>query len=281
MPNRILKESICTSDSIDQLSAFQETMFYRLIVNCDDFGRFDGRPKILASKLFPLKDIRTQQIEDALRALTSAELVILYEVDGKPFLQMKTWDRHQQIRAKKSKYPAPVGNSNAAESKCYHLISNDIKCPRNPIQSESESNPNPTTLTRTREEETAFGTITVDPLIIKVQKELNGLTDTHYSILDQYRQELGDDLVSLAIDNAVAQGVRKWEYVERILTNWQEKGVKTVGDAKAEDEKHRKAAEPEKPKKTVTAQRFPQRQYEDKAIEDQVFGEFLKIAGLR
>ena len=141
MPNRILKESICTSDNIDQLSAFEETVFYSLIVNCDDFGRFDGRPKIIASKLFPLKDIRTNQIESALRALTLAELVILYEVDGKPFLQMKTWDRHQQIRAKKSKYPAPDDGMIKHDINCNQMISNDIKCPRNPIQ--SESNPNP------------------------------------------------------------------------------------------------------------------------------------------
>ena len=137
MPNRILKESICSSDNVDQLSAFQETFFYRLIVNCDDYGRMDARPKILASRLFPLKDLKTNQIEDALRALISAELVILYEVDGKPFLQMKTWDRHQQVRAKKSKYPSPD------EGTCNQMISNDIKCPRNPIQSESNPNPNP------------------------------------------------------------------------------------------------------------------------------------------
>jgi len=137
MPNRIIKESICTSDNIDQLSAFHETVFYRLMVNCDDYGRMDARPKILSSRLFPLKDIRAAQMEEALRALTSAELVILYEVDGKPFLQMKTWDRHQQVRAKKSKYPSPD------EGICKQMISDDIKCPRNPIQSESESNPNP------------------------------------------------------------------------------------------------------------------------------------------
>ena len=98
MPNRILKESICTSDEIDSLSAFQETVFYRLIVMCDDYGRMDARPKILASKLFPLKDIRAAQIEDALRALTSAELVTLYTVDGKPFLQMNI-SRYGQRRA--------------------------------------------------------------------------------------------------------------------------------------------------------------------------------------
>lgn len=141
MPNRILKESICTSDNIDQLSAFQETVFYRLIVNCDDYGRFDGRPKIIASKLFPLKDIRSNQIEDALRALTSAELVTLYMVDGKPFLQMNTWDRHQTIRAKKSKYPSPDEGVKASANNCKQMQADANKCSRNPIQ--SESNPNP------------------------------------------------------------------------------------------------------------------------------------------
>ena len=56
MPNRIIKESICTSDSIDSLSWFEEVLFYRLIVNCDDYGRFDGRPSIIKSRLFPLKE---------------------------------------------------------------------------------------------------------------------------------------------------------------------------------------------------------------------------------
>ena len=38
MPNRILKENICVSDDIDRLTWFQEVLFYRLLVNCDDFG---------------------------------------------------------------------------------------------------------------------------------------------------------------------------------------------------------------------------------------------------
>ena len=128
MPNRILKESICTSENIDKLSAFNETVFYRLIVNCDDFGRLDARPKILASRLFPLKDIRAAQIENALRALTSAELVTLYEVNGKPFLQMNTWDRHQQIRAAKSKFPGPEDGLISTDISCNQMISNDINC---------------------------------------------------------------------------------------------------------------------------------------------------------
>ena len=143
MPNRILKESICTSEEIDKLSPLQETVFYRLIVNCDDFGRFDARPKILKSKLFPLKDIRVEQIEAALEALSSAELVILYEVDGKPFLQMKTWDRHQRVRAKVSKYPAPADTCCQMSADGGKTHTGADKCARNPIQSNPNPIPNP------------------------------------------------------------------------------------------------------------------------------------------
>ena len=59
MPNRIIKESICISASIDLLSDKAENLFYRLIVNCDDYGRIDGRPIIIQTKCYPL---RMQQI---------------------------------------------------------------------------------------------------------------------------------------------------------------------------------------------------------------------------
>ena len=149
MPNRIIKESVCTSENIDKLTAYQETVFYRLMVNCDDFGRMDARPMILAARLYPLREKQSVRIEDALNALANADLITLYEVDGKPYLQMKTWEKHQQIRSKRSKYPSPD------EGVCKQMISNDIKCnqaqaddskcPRNPIQSESNPNPNTNT----------------------------------------------------------------------------------------------------------------------------------------
>ena len=151
MPNRILKGSICSSENIDQLSPFEEVFFYRLMVNCDDFGRMDARPKLLASMLFPLKEIPLAKIKGAMDALVTADLIFLYKVGEHPYLQMKTWDRHQQVRAKKSKYPS------ADEGTCNQMISDDIKCPRNPIQYESNPNPNPKRFTPpTLEEVTAY-----------------------------------------------------------------------------------------------------------------------------
>ena len=141
MPNRIIKESICRSDSIDSLSWFEEVLFYRLIVVCDDYGRYDGRAAIIKGSCFPLKDIRVGQIEKALDKLSTAGMVQRYEVQGRPFLQLTAWEQHQQIRAKKSKYPSP-------DETCKQMISGDGKCPRNPIQSESNPNRNRNTVAR-------------------------------------------------------------------------------------------------------------------------------------
>ena len=175
MPNRIIKESICTSENIDQLSLFQETFFVRLMVNCDDFGRMDARAKILASRLFPLKDIKTPQIEDALKALVAADLIVLYDVDGKPYLQMKTWEKHQQVRAKKSKYPSPD------EGICNKLIADDSKCPRNPIQ--YESNPN----TNTKETQKRFTPPTVEEVAAYCAERGNGIDAEHFVAYNENR----------------------------------------------------------------------------------------------
>ena len=158
MPNRIIKDSIKTSMEIDQLTWFEEVLFYRLIVSCDDYGRYDGRPIVLLHTLFPTKaGVSLEDVEAAVKKLSSLHIVFTYEVDGKPILQMTTWDKHQQVRAKKSKYPAPESmftqsDSNGNQMKSSsgnHLKSSDSKCPRNPIQSNTntkskiESNPNP------------------------------------------------------------------------------------------------------------------------------------------
>ncbi len=146
MPNRILKESICRSEEIDSLSWFEEVLFYRLIVICDDFGRYDGRAKIIKGSCFPLKDVTEKDIDRALSKLSAVGLVRVYEAQGRPYLQLVTWADHQRIRNQKSKYPE-------FSQDCKLLLSNDSngqqkdasdnKCVRNPIQSESKSESNP------------------------------------------------------------------------------------------------------------------------------------------
>jgi len=173
MPNRIIKESIRTSETIDKLSTFEETLFYRLIVSCDDYGRFDGRSSIVKGSCFPLKDnITRKNIEDALDKLASVGLVSLYEVDGKPFLLLPSWSKHQNIRAKKSKYPEPNKDMNASVCKCMQMNANVPVIQSNPIQSESNPNPNPNPIEDSEDKLTAMAKQVID--------HLNERTGSHY-----------------------------------------------------------------------------------------------------
>lgn len=143
MPNRIIKESICYSADIEGLEAIEEVFFYRLIVNCDDFGRCDARTQMLKAKLFPLKEhMISDDINSYLMKLADINLITLYENGGIRYAQVTKWEKHQQVRAKRSKYPA-IDDQNS------NLISNDIKCNQtmayvpviqsNPIRIQSES----------------------------------------------------------------------------------------------------------------------------------------------
>lgn len=144
MPNRIIKESICTSGNIDALSNEAEIMFYRLIVNCDDHGRMDARPAILRAKCFPLRidKVKDKDVERWLEELIGQGLLSIYEAKGNRYMQLRTWTKHQQVRATRSKYPGPDDDGS-------RLISSDISCNQpqadvpviqsNPIQSESYS----------------------------------------------------------------------------------------------------------------------------------------------
>ena len=112
MPNRELREGMLSSEPVAGLTAEEERLWTRLLLCCDDFGRFDGRPLIVKSRAFPLADlmpgVTVKAVDDWLQALHQKRLVFLYEVQGKPFLAVYRWK--QRIRANASKFPPPPDN---------------------------------------------------------------------------------------------------------------------------------------------------------------------------
>lgn len=125
MPNRLLKEGICTSDAINMLSSDSEVLFYRLLVVADDYGRMDGRVQIIKSQCFPLKDSFTlEKITDLLQELSDADLISFYKCNNKPFFYIKKWE--QRVRSK-SKYPEPNNNEiKSNESNLHATVSNPL-----------------------------------------------------------------------------------------------------------------------------------------------------------
>ena len=108
MPNRIIKESIRTSKSINQLTDFQFRLWTYLITYVDDYGRGSADPELLKGFVFPRrKGVTESNIKAGLTDLACAGLINLYEVDGESYLCFPTWAKHQRIQQKRSKFPAP------------------------------------------------------------------------------------------------------------------------------------------------------------------------------
>ena len=122
MPNRIIKESICTSEELANISPEAEVLFYRLIVKADDFGLFHGNPKIIIGSCFPLTCPKESKVQAWIEELCRAGLIATYTGDdGKKYLKLLSWDKHQQRRATKSKFPLPT----SFDSNCYQSNSHD------------------------------------------------------------------------------------------------------------------------------------------------------------
>ena len=110
MPNRMLKESIKLSPEIDQLSWFEEVLFYRMIVSADDYGCLDGRAAVLKNTLFPTKEnITKKAINDGIAKLLKVGLVEAYAVSERPYIHLLTFESHQRLRNKNRKFPEPPG----------------------------------------------------------------------------------------------------------------------------------------------------------------------------
>jgi hypothetical protein len=111
MPNRLLRDGICTSDLIEALTSDEEVFFYRLLVICDDFGHADARPAILKANCFPLKESATpSKIGGWLDGLVNAGLVRMYTSKDKPYLAILKWE--QRVRTH-PKHPLPDDDGSA------------------------------------------------------------------------------------------------------------------------------------------------------------------------
>lgn len=148
MPNRIIKDSIRTSKSVNQLTDFQFRLWVYLITYVDDYGRGSADPELLKGFVFPRrKNVTESTIEKELAALATSGLIDLYKVDGESYFCFPKWSDHQRVQTKKSKYPAPEKSGENFIPQKSTVSHRDSPPESNPIQSnpntESESEYNP------------------------------------------------------------------------------------------------------------------------------------------
>lgn len=135
MPNRIIKDSIRTSKSINTMTDFQFRLWTYLLTYVDDYGRGSADPELLKGFVFPRrKGVTEATIEKALQDLANIGSILLYDVDGESYFCFPNWADHQRIQTKKSRFPSPDDGA-LKKSTVSH---GESPSESNPIQSESK-----------------------------------------------------------------------------------------------------------------------------------------------
>lgn len=89
---RNIKPGFFLNESLAELDATTRLLFIGLWCEADREGRLAYRPKKIRAAVFPYE---TFDVEPMLLSLKSAGFLVIYEVDGQKYIQIKNWSKHQ------------------------------------------------------------------------------------------------------------------------------------------------------------------------------------------
>jgi len=109
---RMLHKNICTSDKIDQLTWFQEVLYYRLLVSTDDYGMFYSNPAVVKDMVFPIAKKKCNRgfqptlelLKEGLNRLKEVGLIDFKVINKRHALIFKRWSDFQFLRPDRKKH---------------------------------------------------------------------------------------------------------------------------------------------------------------------------------
>ncbi len=80
---------------INNLSDFEERLFWRLNLAADDYGIFHANPRIVRSECVPLLDVTDEQVAEAIAGISRSWLIEVFEDCGEKYLHIIDFERFQ------------------------------------------------------------------------------------------------------------------------------------------------------------------------------------------
>lgn len=103
---RTIKPEFFLNDEIGSLPPLTRLLLIGIWTQADRDGRLEDRPKRLKAAILPYDDV---DVDEAIESLCITNNLIRYEVDGKGYLQVVNFTKHQSphLRECSSTIPAP------------------------------------------------------------------------------------------------------------------------------------------------------------------------------
>lgn len=110
MKRRMIDGGIWVNEKFAELPYVARLLQIGIINIADDQGRTKAHPAYLRSQLFPYDDVTLDDMRRWLQLMATNGTVILYQVDGKEYIQLVNWWEYQNLQyAAPSEYPRPDG----------------------------------------------------------------------------------------------------------------------------------------------------------------------------
>ena len=117
---RSIKPEFFTSEVIAALPVSARLTFIGLWTHVDDNGVTVDNPKLITAAVWPLEDDPREALARTsgdLTRLSTAGLIQRYEVSGRRYLFVTSWDEHQRVsHPSKPRYPRPTGPSTSGNT---------------------------------------------------------------------------------------------------------------------------------------------------------------------
>lgn len=105
---RSIKPEFWSDEKLSECSLSARLTFIGLWTFADDEGRMEYQPARLRMQIFPCGSVTMKSLTEWLGELSERSLIRVYEVDGKTYLDIPNFAKHQRInRPTASKFPEP------------------------------------------------------------------------------------------------------------------------------------------------------------------------------
>lgn len=110
---RTLKPEIWADEAVGHLDTWERLLFIGLITMADDEGRLRALPAAITGHCFPYDEVAPKRLRKWLLALHATGLIVFYECEGTPYVEICGWTKHQKInRPAESNLPAANAEAN-------------------------------------------------------------------------------------------------------------------------------------------------------------------------
>ena len=138
---RQIKPEFYLDDELAQCSRDARLLFPGLWILADRAGRLENRPAKIKAQVFPYdNDIDAAKTRELLEQLESRRFILIYEVDGRSYIQIRTFEKHQHCHRNEqpSQIPEPIQDGPSGKA---NRVNSAVQSEQYGTDSESDPNP--------------------------------------------------------------------------------------------------------------------------------------------